>query len=112
LRNINDTRLAKLAPGHFDDEIHLSIITMNTSPAIQTTVSSTKRLSKYELRKTLPRGWRLWESLEGKYLFEEVVTGNIFWTHPEANFDRDLYISSDIRQKLNFEALSYTWGLI
>jgi hypothetical protein len=75
---------------------------------------NTTRLTLPELRKTLPSGWSVGETLEGRFLFWIAETEQSFWTHPCPSFDWALYEGYTeelpIEFAPRFEALSYVWG--
>lgn len=108
----NEIRILKLHPGHFDDDICVSLVheTLLEPPSLVTP----GRLSLRELRKTLPEGWEAFETPEGRYFFDSDEVDCIQYTHPNANFRPELYAPalshSDRGFKPEYEALSYVWG--
>lgn len=105
-----DIRLLDLLPGKFDDEIR---ITIKHVPLSQPPEHVAKRLPLEQLIKTLPPGWIVLETVEGRYLFED-ESDRTFWTHPDPQVNTSSYeLDQDgMRQAFEpkFEALSYTWG--
>jgi hypothetical protein len=106
-----EIRLLTLFPGHIDDELRISLVTANLRKAVEKVES--KQMSPGELEGTLPSGWRVWKTFEGRYLFEERETEQSSWTHPNTSFDQALYESPgehELQLEPQYEALSYTWG--
>lgn len=70
-------------------------------------------MSLKELQKTLPPGWRVWETIEGRILFEDIEMDMNSYMHPVPGFDKGLY--SEVAEasivRSSFKALSYTWGV-
>ena len=106
-----EIRLVTLLPGSYDDPIEVEI----WHQALQTPPkASSPRSLVEELEKTLPRNWRVFESIDHKLFFWNTCTKKATFEHPDTAFD-DLkhrlppeYSSAEFEPK--FEALSYTWG--
>jgi hypothetical protein len=114
----NEIRLVKLLPDHFDADIQLHLVTEILHRGLARR-DTTSRLSLAQLRSTLPEGYNVHETLEGRYLFERIPDAGsaqpatTSWDHPDQSLDRALYGQRSlgvIPSKLNFEALSYEWG--
>jgi hypothetical protein len=108
----NDIRLITLLPGEFDADIEIHI---HHGPLISMpSEHQDTRMSLKELTDTLPTGWNVFETLGGKYIFENDETEDTSWTHPDPEFAR-IYYDVDLNSmrpqySLEYEALSYTWG--
>lgn len=116
-----DIRMLELLPGDGDEDVMIRI----RHCALQEAREPSKedpRMSLIALRETLPQGWHVYETLEGRYLFlygssetHEWTTST--WRHPDPNFDASKYgevpateeYEEDL-EKSQFEALSYAWG--
>lgn len=61
------------------------------------------------MRATLPPGWEVHETLEGRYLFQEKSSGHTSWVHPDAEFARHHYEWWPGAHP-SYEAISYVWG--
>ncbi|KAM0264110.1 hypothetical protein ACHAQJ_000855 [Trichoderma viride] len=135
----SEIRLIQLYPAkHYDDGISLTIIHKPLNP--RKDKSNNTRLSRKQLQNTLPEGWEVFETPEGRYLFcndatdeddsddDETEDGYeaqrdnnsndgdfvTTWEHPDTGVDRALYeLPPDSifwNQDTVFEALSYQWG--
>jgi Heterokaryon incompatibility protein (HET) len=106
-----DIRLITLLPGQVDDEIK---VTITHTPLIKPPERPTQRLSLEQVRETLPPGWSVYETTEGRYLFLDHETYQTSWAHPIPHIDRSSYElpPEDACPKYDpkYEALSYTWG--
>lgn len=106
-----DIRLITLLPGKVDDDIEFTI---TYTPLIKPAERHTQRLSLKQVQETLPLGWDVYETTEGRYLFERLETEQTSWAHPLSHIDRFSYelppedAEPDFSPK--YEALSYTWG--
>ncbi|KAI0968156.1 HET-domain-containing protein [Xylaria arbuscula] len=111
LENEASIRLLTIFPGQFDDPIRAEIRHELLIPPDE--IGHT-RLSVKEISRTLPRSWRVHETLEGRLLFRHYKTKRTSWTHPDPDVDPALYHSSldDITDPSVpvYEALSYEWG--
>ena len=108
-----EIRLLVLQPGKFADDICFTILHRPLVPPLKDETPA-KQLSVEELRKTLPEGWTVDETLDGRYLFIHDSLRSS-WSHVDPNFDRELYeLPEPQRPTLepNYEALSYTWGSV
>jgi hypothetical protein len=106
-----EIRLVRLLPGKPDEEIAFNIF---HSPLIpRERKISTTRLSLKEIQKTLPKGWAVFETLEGRYLFSSDEGPNS-WVHPDDTYDRASYDLPEVSEvdsyEPKYESLSYTWG--
>lgn len=113
--------MLELLPGDGDEDVMIRI----RHCALQEARGPSKedpRMSLTALRGTLPQGWHVHKTIEGRYLFlyrssetHEWTTST--WRHPEPNFDTSKYeevpeteeYEEDL-EKSQFEALSYAWG--
>jgi hypothetical protein len=105
-----EIRLVELHPGAFDDPISISII---TTPFIVPAFEPHDEDRLGRIRKSLPAGWRAYETLEGRILFRNKETELTTWDHPNPHHDRRTYESESSTlgaSQVNFEALSYNWG--
>jgi hypothetical protein len=83
----NDLRLVTLLPGEFHDDIEIQI---RHGPLVAIpNEHQNPRISIEELTKTLPAGWTLYETLGGRYIFENDETEDTFWSHPDPEFPRN-----------------------
>ena len=110
-----DIRLVTVLPGQFDDPIHIKISHVELVSPPDTTP---KRPPLEDIRKTLPKTWDVYESLERRLVFRNLKDGYCTWNHPDPSIARDKYdpvvteANNDQRLRmLQYEALSYTWGL-
>lgn len=125
----DDIRVLTLLPGHFDDDICINI---NHAALLDPDDSSGTRRTRRELQRTLPFGWGVSETVDGRYIFRkwlyQSVDGKcIFhkwlcrrrrlkttWTHPNLRFDHSLYtpprhgVLGPVDHA--YVALSYVWG--
>lgn len=107
-----EIRLLIIQPGEFDDKIKA---TLQPTPLFEAKADSiTRKVSVDELQKTVPQDWQVFETREGRIIFD---SGNgTTWDHPDPDFPRDLYDpqktteDEDADPNPTFEALSYTWG--
>lgn len=116
---IEEFRLVILQPSaNYNDTLRCNIIIY----PIREPKAPTKdgRLPVNELQKTLPDGWTVDETLEGRYLFMSPRNSGIpnSWKHPDADYDVNAYElpkSSDDDvfpwHVPEYEALSYCWGI-
>jgi hypothetical protein len=116
----DEIRLLTLLPGESVDALEVSISHVSL-PVPED--SNDTRMPIKELQKTLPPGWSVHETLDGRYIFEEERTTETIWhttyttwIHPDPHFLLDAYYgyASDRRPNYEpkFEALSYVWGSI
>jgi hypothetical protein len=103
----SEIRLIELLPGNFNDDIHARIFTAQLSEAGKSVDS---RLCLKDLEKTLPNGWEVDETIDGRFIFYDGRSCQ--WDHPVAGFEPIKYQLSDgdDRFEPEYEALSYTWG--
>lgn len=81
-------------------------------------VSSTKRLTLEQVEARIPEGWKVYETLERRYLFDHLWDnddGDTTWVHPDPEIDPkgyqvDVPTGQDPPLEPYFEALSYAWG--
>jgi hypothetical protein len=83
-----DIRLVTLLPGRQGDQIS---ITISHAALVSKTVRSLQRLSLEKLRETIPHGWTVHETAEGRYLFERKEDDHSTWLHSVAGFDTSVY---------------------
>ncbi|KAF1363555.1 HET-domain-containing protein [Lizonia empirigonia] len=104
-----ELRILRLQPASWaaDIELHLQHRPLHERPSAET-----PRRSLAEVQGTLPPGWTVYETLEGRYLFESGAGGYCSWTHPLDGGDEDTYscVEAGGDETCAFEALSYTWG--
>jgi hypothetical protein len=107
----DEVRLLTLIHGNGDEalEAYITHVSLPPLPAVED-----HRMSLLELRKTLPYNWFARETLDGRYIFEQDITGKTRWKHPDRSIRSRHYIGypPDPREKYEpkFEALSYVWG--
>ncbi len=106
-----ELRVFILSPGEFDDTLEgeISHVFLELPKKERST-----RLSLDQLRKTLLSNWEVYETLEGRYVFQNSTTETTTWTHPDPNIPRSSYEgysdTPDSDYDPKFEALSYAWG--
>jgi hypothetical protein len=109
-----EIRLIGLFPGQWDDQILCEVF--HTPLLLPKNEFESKRLPLEDLRKGLPKGCDVGETVSGRYLFwwpgrNEKPNS---WDHPNPKFDRALYElqpqKSSLEYEPRYEALSYTWG--
>ncbi|KAK2676518.1 Heterokaryon incompatibility [Fusarium oxysporum f. sp. vasinfectum] len=116
-------RLIHLLPGKPDEDIRLRI---SHELLRQPEQPRSLRLSRKHLQRTLPPGWDVVETIEGRFIFmnepddasseenEESDEGSGIvhtWKHPDPTIDPELYELPPVNPaKPVFEALSYVWG--
>lgn len=109
-----EIRLISLMPGYGDEDICFSIF---HAPLVPPPAPQARyRPSIEDVEKTVPEGWVVRETIEGRYLFIQNGTSGKpnSWTHPDPSFDNSS-IAFKIQQPLprfepSYDALSYTWG--
>lgn len=112
----DEVRLMTLMPGGFDDNISIYIFHALLPSARSQAKPNARRLSIKALQQTVPEGWRVRETLEGRYLFVRagISGGPNSWDHPDPDVERGLYETPQEERKgtgdLQYEALSYVWG--
>ncbi|KAI6085936.1 heterokaryon incompatibility protein-domain-containing protein [Hypoxylon rubiginosum] len=106
-----EIRLLTLLPGSHDAPLIGIISHVSLKPPVE---RKTPRLSLKALEETLPPGWKVGETYEGRYIFWIAKTEQTFWNHPDPTVDAILYegFTDDTPTdfKPQFEALSYVWG--
>ncbi|KAI1775079.1 heterokaryon incompatibility protein-domain-containing protein [Hypoxylon cercidicola] len=106
-----EIRLLTLLPGSHDAPLIGIISHVPLKPPVE---PKTLRLNLEELEKTLPPGWMVEETYEGRYIFWIAETEQTFWNHPDPAVDAVLYEGftddTPTDYKPQFEALSYVWG--
>lgn len=122
----DETRLVTLYPGSRDESIRISL---SHVPFQIPFADSRSSFSWEELQATLPQGWSVGETLEGKAIFhckgagdpgEHTISAErtpfpyTSWSHPDPEYNRKyhehLASHTTHRSKPSYEALSYTWG--
>lgn len=69
------------------------------------------RMPMAQLNATLPEGWELHRTSEGRYLFRNVENGTSAWEHPVPGIDKATYeLPPYAKLDPHYEALSYAWG--
>ncbi|KAL8365197.1 hypothetical protein RB595_004145 [Gaeumannomyces hyphopodioides] len=127
-----DIRLLDILPGNLDDEISLHILHAPL-PKCRTLSSgkNNRHLTLAQLQDTVPPGWVVRITTEGRYIFNsegDAQGKNWQWEHPDPTFDKTKYGLStdpDLDDQspgatpteetsppvpLKYEALSYTWN--
>jgi hypothetical protein len=110
-----DIRLITLLAGKTADEICIKI---SHAPFLEPGPVGTKpspRITLKGLQETLPDGWMVRETIDGRYLFIPITNLNATtWTHPDPEMDPQQYTGypKDHLDDYNpqYEALSYSWG--
>ncbi|KAH8660426.1 heterokaryon incompatibility protein-domain-containing protein [Xylariales sp. PMI_506] len=126
---VREIRLVTLQPGYGDEQIRLSIRHHSFHP--QETPSASPVVSSREIQATLPDGWLVDQTLDGRYIFRQKRQtrsgtkgeGNhegsggkpqTSWKHPRTADiplpTRAPYHALRDPDIPSFEALSYTWG--
>lgn len=111
-----EIRLLIIQPGRFDETIK---VTLQPAPlfGLRKKQPETQRLSVDELQASVPQGWQVFETREGRIIFDS--GDGTSWEHPDEGFPRGLYetvaeptegVGGDADAGCVFEALSYTWG--
>ena len=104
-------RVATLLPGAFDEDI---LICLHYATLIPSEQHQSTRLSLEEIRFSLPKHWRVYQTLEGRYMFVSRKRKKGSFSHPRRTYDRAKYELPALPQNQGssapFEALSYAWG--
>lgn len=112
----NEIRLVRLAPGPFDAAFEATIVHVQL-PEPETAL--VPRLSRVELEACLPSGWKMWTTMEGRYLFDQQDNGThgpTTWRHPDPSINPSSYdlelrdMQRPAGSAPDFEALSYACG--
>jgi hypothetical protein len=105
----DEIRMIKLFPSRFDDEIRFEILYTALGRAPLPT-PNLKNLE--EIQKTLPAGWNVFETLGGRYLFEDEPADHTTWTQPDIGLNDSPTKSANTCDQVDqgYEALSYAWG--
>lgn len=106
LKSPDEIRLIRIVPGGLDDDIVLQIFHDWLKPP----PPDPPRMSMRELAETLPLGWEIDETEDGRFIFVDEITHKTFWRHPDSTIDPSHYIVPEIDYEPKYEALSYTWG--
>ena len=108
----NEIRLLQLLPGNFDDKLHFRIIHQDLDSPLPS--QSSARLSVEAVQATLPDGWTVFQTPEGRFFFESHITLDIQYQHPDSSVRPELYelpkSSSLQKGQPIYSALSYVWG--
>jgi hypothetical protein len=111
-----EIRVLELHSGAFEDEIQISIL---TKPFVIPEPVPFKRDHLEDIRSSLPSGWAVSETLEGRTIFWDNSMGPKYltssWTHPSQKhgpIPREFEEDTVSVAEPAFEALSYTWGPI
>ncbi|KAK0631415.1 heterokaryon incompatibility protein-domain-containing protein [Immersiella caudata] len=110
-----DIRLLRLFPGARGEPIRISIFhaTLDDEPKPK---RPRTQLTLPELKAKVPPGWRVWETIEGRFIFVDRDPdghSRTRWECPIEGMDPSLYLASDDdipSFEPEYEALSYTWG--
>jgi len=70
---LGELRLCTLFPSQFKDEIRIKLTHAALPPLLQSNGSEPLSLLDYLLN-TLPSVWRVWKTLEGRYLFKHAAS--------------------------------------
>lgn len=115
-----EIRLVHILPGQFDDPIRIAIVHARLPPASAAGANSQgRRLLLRGIRDALPRGWRAYETVDGRVIYRNRHSKNTRWIHPDPNF-RDTNATTSVptdddngilgHGPPDYEALSYVWG--
>src|SRR5436190_3937385 len=106
-----EIRILLLLPGEFNSDIR---IRLSHVPLVVPDEIFSKEISLEALERTLPPGWKAFETLDHRIIFLECRTGATVWIHPTPDIDPALYTRSTSDKypgfQPQFEALSHTWG--
>ena len=84
-----EIRLLKLLPAeNHDDKIEIEIF---HSTLIEPEKAPDTRLSFTELQKTVPKDWKMYKTLEDRYVFQNWHSGKTQWNHPNPEVDQEKY---------------------
>ncbi len=107
-----EVRLLTLHPGEFADPIRISL--RHAILPIPEEPLEDPKVDLEDLQKTLPAGWEVHQTFDGRIIFWNETEQKSSWSHPDPSIP---YISEIPRQarkfdpnQPEFEALSYTWG--
>ena len=80
-------RILTLHPGVFEDDLrasvsHVSLLEMEPPK---------QRMSLEELRSTLPPKWRVYETVDTRYIFEHPESETTTWAHPDGSVSAATY---------------------
>lgn len=114
---VGDLRLVFLQPGSYHAPLCCNILHY---PLLEAkTPFKDERLPVSELQKTLPDGWTVEQTRDGRYLFMNPRHSGIpnSWKHPDSGYDPKAYELPEHSVGDGFawhvppyEALSYSWG--
>lgn len=85
-----DIRLFDLLPGSFDDDLRINIYHTHLTKPTEG-LDRLNRPSLDELAATLPTDWEVHETLEGRYIFRQLSTGETSLAHPSTEFRKEPY---------------------
>lgn len=109
-----EIRLLSLMPGEPGDPITLAISHAPLHQPDEQPDAQPARLPLDEVRKTVPDGWWVGETLDDRYIFECESLEKTSWDHPDPSIPRALYDLSLpkpwLAYETKYEALSYVWG--
>ncbi|KAI9147991.1 Heterokaryon incompatibility protein [Paramyrothecium foliicola] len=108
-----DIRLVTILPAEFNEPVRVQI--MHSPLTLPIPRKKPEQLSLDEIRKSIPEGWLVYETSEGRVIFYDMEhDGLTSWKHPNPSFPREKYdpelTESTDGPFLGYEALSYTWG--
>ncbi|KAH8777850.1 heterokaryon incompatibility protein [Diaporthe sp. PMI_573] len=104
-----DIRIIEVLPGQFDDSLRVKI---HHASLTEPRGVVDPRMTIHQLKATLPKGWELYHTPEGRYLFWNAEDGTTTWEHPDPRVDKATYALPTSCEKLDshYEAVSYVWG--
>ncbi|KAH7310612.1 heterokaryon incompatibility protein-domain-containing protein [Stachybotrys elegans] len=112
-----DLRLVLLQPGGYHDDLRCNILHY---PLLEPKILfKDERLPVKDVQKSLPDGWTVEQTLDGRYLFMSPRHSGIpnSWKHPDAGYDPKSYelpvyaVSDSFEWHVPpYDALSYSWG--
>ncbi|KAK4206696.1 heterokaryon incompatibility protein-domain-containing protein [Rhypophila decipiens] len=105
LNTPDEIRLLTVLPGEFHDDIvlrisHERLVLPEPQPPL---------MSMSQLQETVPPGWEVDQTRDGRFLFLGPDEKSDSWKHPDPDFDSSRYIPQIHNDGPKYEALSYTW---
>ncbi|KAK7402762.1 hypothetical protein QQX98_011471 [Neonectria punicea] len=111
LSSPDEIRLLHLPPGKYDDGIRMRISHVLLK---QPDKQAETRLSRSKVQKTLPPGWEVFETPEGRYLFcydpEDDSDEDSAEDSADDDEEADEFYSEIWAREPAFDCLSYVWG--
>ncbi|KAI1840860.1 hypothetical protein JX266_012942 [Neoarthrinium moseri] len=105
-----DIRLVTIQAGTWDDPLCIRI---GHVPLYPPTRTKDTRKPLCEIKRTLPPGWIVEETTEGRYIFFGYTGSHwiAYWRHPDPEVPAEDYVEQpETIYQLEYEALSYVWG--